>query len=286
MKHLLLGLSVMISSTAAFGFPDLERTLKEDQIDFSAFRSFRADYDFTGIVSLGNCSGSIVRFDDSAPDDQAMVLTNGHCIRLIDPGEVLVDDRSRKSFTVLNADARRIGRVNATKLMYATMTKTDFALYQLRETYAEIEDKFSVTPLTFSREYPAIGSSIEIISGYWRRGYSCEIEEIAFSLKEGDWLFTDAIRYSRPGCEVIGGTSGSPAIDATSRLVIGVNNSINEKGQECRINNPCEIDEEGEVFYEKGVGYAQQTAWVYSCRDSLGSFDINVEGCLLPKPQN
>ena len=283
MKRLLLGFATVIGlGDIAYAFPDVNRPI--ETLTFDSDRSFRADYDFTGIVSLGNCSGSLVRFDDSSADDPAMILTNGHCVRLIDPGVVIINERSRKSFTVLNQDARRIGRVNATRLMYATMTKTDFALYELRETYAQIEQKYSIPALTLSRDYPEIGSEIEIISGYWRRGYACQVENIAYQLKEGDWLFTDSIRYSRPGCEVIGGTSGSPAIDAVSRLVIGVNNTTNEKGQECRINNPCEISEDGDLFYEQGVGYAQQTAWVYSCRDNSGKFDISVKGCLLPQP--
>ncbi|NRA64741.1 MAG: trypsin-like peptidase domain-containing protein [Pseudobacteriovorax sp.] len=280
MKRIILGAAALFSfSSTGSAFPDVERT-----VNFNITNQFTAEYDFTGIVALGNCSGSLVRFDDSLPGDKAMVLTNGHCVRLIDPDTVILDVAARKAFTVLDADARRIGRVNASKLMYATMTKTDFALYELRETFEEIEEKYSVTPLTFSREYPAVGSDIEIISGYWRRGYSCQVEDIVYSLKEADWFFTDSIRYSRPGCDVIGGTSGSPAIDAETRLVIGVNNTINERGRECTINNPCEIDEEGNVFYERGIGYAQQTSWVYTCRDELGAFDISVEGCLLPQP--
>ena len=280
MKRIILGAAALFSfSSTGSAFPDVERT-----VTFNITTQFTADYDFTGLVALGYCSGSLVRFDDTLPGDKAMVLTNGHCVRLIDPDTVILDVAARKAFTVLDADARRIGRVNASKLMYATMTKTDFALYELRETFEEIEEKYSVTPLTFSREYPAVGSDIEIISGYWRRGYSCQVEDIVYSLKEADWFFTDSIRYSRPGCDVIGGTSGSPAIDAETRLVIGVNNTINERGRECTINNPCEIDEEGNVFYERGIGYAQQTSWVYTCRDELGAFDISVEGCLLPQP--
>jgi hypothetical protein len=171
------------------------------------------------------------------------------------------------------------------KLLYATMTKTDMALYQLRETYNDILKKYKTRPLTLSRESPAVGTSIEIISGYWKRGYSCDIEATVEGLKEGRWLFEDSLRYSRPGCEVIGGTSGSPVIEAGTRTVIAVNNTINERGAKCEVNNPCELDDAGTVTqYKKGFGYAQQTAWVYSCRTDSGIIDISVEGCLLPKP--
>ena len=164
------------------------------------------------------------------------------------------------------------------------MTKTDMAIYLLRESYEDISNKYGVEALTFARDYVEPGTDIEVISGYWRRGYSCQAEEIVHQLREGDWFFQDSIRYSRPGCLVVGGTSGSPIIEAGTRTVIGVNNTGNESGRKCSVNNPCEISKDGEIKYEKGYSYGQQTSWIYSCRDIEGNIDLNVEGCLLPKP--
>ncbi len=278
MKRFLVGvIAVFGFHTIALSFPELSNYRGLAQAP-----SITATYNFEGIVALSNCSGSIVQFDDSDLDDKAMVLTNGHCVSLMDPGVVMINRRSSRSFTVLDQNANSLGRVSAERLLYATMTKTDMAIYQLRQTFRQIKDSYDVDALTLSREYPVIGSDIEVISGYWRRGYSCSVEEIVFNLKESDWLFEDSIRYSRPGCNVIGGTSGSPAIDAENRMVVGVNNTINESGRRCALNNPCEIDENGNVFYERGIGYAQQTSWVYSCRAIDGSLDVNVPGCLLP----
>lgn len=240
-------------------------------------------YNFNGLVALNNCSGSIVRFDDSQSSDKALILTNGHCVDLLDPGIVIQDQFSNRSFTVLNDDSSSLGTIRAERLVYATMTKTDMAIYRLRNTYEEIEIQYNVRPLTFARGYVDLGTNIEVISGYWKRGYSCTAEDIIFSLKEGNWLFYDSIRYSRPGCDVIGGTSGSPVIDVETRMVIGVNNTINENGRECAVNNPCEVDIDGNIFYEKGIGYAQQTSWLYDCRDETGALNLNIQGCLLPQ---
>ena len=240
-------------------------------------------FDFRGIVSLSNCSGSIVRFDDSTATDRAMVLSNGHCVGLLKPGVVLHNQSSGKTFAVLSENAKKLGSVSATKIIYATMTRTDVSLFLLQETYQEIETKFSIQPLTLARTQPSVGTNIEVISGYWKRGFACSIESNVATLREGDWTFVDSLRYSRPGCEIIGGTSGSPVIAAGTRNVIAVNNTVNENGQQCEVNNPCEVNADGSIFAQKGYGYAQQTFWFYSCRDEHGQFDLSTPGCRLPK---
>jgi hypothetical protein len=94
-----------------------------------------------------------------------------------------------------------------------------------------------------------------------------------------------SIKYTEPGCLVIGGTSGSPIIETGTRTVIGVNNTGNEDGLSCRMNNPCEVDKQGNISYQKGWSYGQQTYWVYSCRNSTtGELDLNLPGCKLAQP--
>jgi V8-like Glu-specific endopeptidase len=242
-----------------------------------------AGFDFRGIVDLSNCSGSIVRFDDSKDTDNAMVLSNGHCVDLLKPGVVITNKPIRKSFSVLAQDAQRLGSVSGDKILYATMTSTDASLFLLKETFQGVEEKFGFKALTLSRQAPTVGTSIEIISGYWKRGYACQIETYVHTLKEADWTFVDSIRYSRPGCNTIGGTSGSPVIEAGTRTVIAVNNTGNESGKLCEMNNPCEVAEDGTRVAQKGYSYGQQTYWFYTCRNDAGAIDLNKPGCMLPK---
>jgi len=241
-------------------------------------------YDFEGIVSLSNCSGSLVRFDDSSDQDYALVLTNGHCVSMMRPDTVFWNRNSARRFGILGSDASTLGYVRARRLLYATMSKTDMALYQLRRTYDSIRSEFEIEAIQLDRTPPRAGEAIEILSGFWKRGYRCLVDRIVFSLIEGRWTFKDSIRYSRPGCEVVGGTSGSPIIASSSRTVIGVNNTGNESGKQCTLNNPCEVDEDGNIFFEKGLAYGQQTYWLYSCRDTTGALDLMIEGCHLPSP--
>lgn len=245
--------------------------------------SFTANYNFEGIVALDNCSGSLVRFEHSQDSDLAMVLTNGHCLEggMPKPNTYVSNKPSTRKFRVLNASGANLGTVVASKIIYGTMTGTDMALYLLTETHAAIQTKFKVRPLTMTSAHPTVGMSMEVISGFWKKGYSCQVEAFIPQLKEGGWMMTDSIRYSRPGCEVVGGTSGSPIVLANSRTVIGVNNTGNEDGQVCTVNNPCEIDEAGNISAVKGYSYGQQTYQVYTCVNANKDFDLSVEGCAL-----
>ncbi|MGZ3721849.1 MAG: trypsin-like peptidase domain-containing protein, partial [Bdellovibrionales bacterium] len=246
-------------------------------------QTMSGNYNFEGIVALSNCSGSLIRLENSKDSDLAMVLTNGHCYEQGMPraGTFAVNQPSSRRFTLLNASAGSAGTVTAGKMMYATMTKTDMTLYKLTETYAQILAKSGIHPLTLSSQHPTTGTQIEVISGYWKQGYSCSIEAFVPSLHEDNWQMSDSIRYSRPGCEVIGGTSGSPIVQTGTRIIVGVNNTINEDGDRCTMNNPCEIDANGTVTYHQGYGYAQETYWLYSCLDTNNDINLAAPGCML-----
>lgn len=247
---------------------------------------FSTDYDFEGIVALSNCSGSIVRFEDSADSELAMILTNGHCLEggFMKPGQVTIGKKSTRTFSVLDKNAKALGKVTASEIIYGTMTKTDMSLYLLTKTYAEIEEQFKVKPLTLQAERAKSETALQVISGYWKRGYSCNHAGTVHQIKESDWVWENSIRYSQPGCEIIGGTSGSPVLQTGTRNVIGVNNTTNENGQECTLNNPCEVDVDGKITYKKGLGYAQQIDLIYGCLGADHKLDLTLQTCQLPKP--
>ncbi|WP_069814728.1 trypsin-like peptidase domain-containing protein [Streptomyces sp. TP-A0874] len=242
--------------------------------------------DFAGTVALSNCSGSLIRTPGSLPEDPALVLSNGHCLETGMPaaGAVVVDQPSSRTFDLLAADGGEVGTVQATKISYATMTSTDVSLYQLGSSYAEIEDAYGIEALDLAAERPAQGTDISVVSGYWKRIYDCSIDGFAHQLREADWTWDDSVRYATPGCEVIGGTSGSPVVDNTTGEVVAVNNTINESGGRCTLNNPCEVDQDGAVTVRPGVGYAQQTYGIAACVGEGNSIDLGRPGCELPKP--
>ncbi|MFJ4668783.1 S1 family peptidase [Kitasatospora purpeofusca] len=240
---------------------------------------------FAGTVALSNCSGSLVRFPASTANDPALVLSNGHCLEsgMPGPGQVVTNQASSRSFTLLNASGGSLGTVKASKMVYGTMTDTDVSIYQLNTTYAAIQSRYGIAPLTVAATHPVQGSSIKVVSGYWKKIYSCSADGFAYRLKEADWTFKDSLRYTST-CNVIGGTSGSPVVDANSGQVVAVNNTINEDGQRCTLNNPCEVDQNGGVTVRKGIGYAQETYIIPACFGAGNKLDLTRAGCTLPRP--
>ncbi|MEU1255618.1 trypsin-like peptidase domain-containing protein [Streptomyces chartreusis] len=240
---------------------------------------------FAGTVSLSNCSGSVVRFPASEDNDPALVMSNGHCLEtgMPGPGEVVVDRASSRTFGLLNANGSRVGTLRASKIAYGTMTDTDVSIYQLTTTYAQIKSSYGINALTMADSHPTAGTAITVASGYWKRLYSCNIDGFAYRLKEGDWTFKDSVRYTS-ACNTIGGTSGSPVIDQATNKVVAVNNTGNEDGQRCTVNNPCEVDESGNVTVRQGINYAQETYQIPACFGVDNKLDLNAGGCVLPKP--
>jgi V8-like Glu-specific endopeptidase len=242
--------------------------------------------DFTGIAALSNCSASLVRYAESVSTDKALVLTNGHCYEggFLNPGQVLVNKASTRSITLLRPSSSNAGTVRAGRILYGTMTKTDMILYEVNETYASIKTRLNVTPLTLAKQGPANGAGMAVVSGYWKRIYTCSVQATIPQLREGNWTWQSSIKYHQPGCETIGGTSGSPVVSTSTGEVIGVNNTGNENGERCTVNNPCEVDAAGNITVEQGAAYGQQTWWLYTCLTSTRAIDLNKAGCQLAKP--
>ncbi|MCX4539551.1 serine protease [Streptomyces sp. NBC_01565] len=240
---------------------------------------------FAGTVALSNCSGSVVRMPNSQANDPALVLSNGHCLETGFPaaGEVIKDQPSSRSFSLLNSAGSKVATLRAGKVAYATMTDTDISIYQLTKTYAQIQSQYGISALTLNDTRPAQGSGIKVVSGYWKRIYTCNVDGFAYRLKEGEWTWKDSVRYTS-ACNTIGGTSGSPVIDTATGKVVAVNNTGNEDGGRCTDNNPCEVDENGNVTVRRGINYAQETYTIVPCVGPGSKIDLNRPGCALPKP--
>jgi hypothetical protein len=236
-------------------------------------------------IALNNCSAALVRWPSSVDSDRALMLTNGHCYEggMPSAGQVLQNKTSSRSGSLLNSSGAALGTVKADKLIYATMTNTDVSLYELTDTFAALKSRYNVTALTVSASHPADGSAISIPSSYWKQIWNCNINGFVDTLKEDQWTWHDSIRYTS-ACDTTHGTSGSPIIDANSGDIVGINNTGNDDGQRCTLNNPCEVDAAGNVTVHQGQSYGEQTYWFTTCLNSSRAIDLTVSGCLLTKP--
>jgi hypothetical protein len=236
-------------------------------------------------IALSNCSASLVRFPTSADSDQAMMLTNGHCYEggMPSAGEVLVNQPSSRSGTLLDASGSSLGTVRADLVLYSTMTDTDVTLYRLTDTYASIAGSTGATALTIAAAHPAAGSDIDIPSSYWQQVWNCQVDGFVSTLREDEWTWHDSIRYDT-ACDTIHGTSGSPVVDVASGQIVGINNTGNDDGGSCTLNNPCEVDENGNVTVHPGQSYGEETYWFTTCLNASNALDLTTPGCLLPAP--
>lgn len=277
MKKIFIILLALATSTA-FAFPEAPFNALTTPIENKA----NQDYDFEGIVKLSGCSGSLIRFSGQPMTSKALVLTNGHCLGrpFIEQGEAIINKTKRVRMKIADKNMR-FHSVKSTRIIYATMTGTDMAIYELTQTYDDIFKKWDIRPLDYVANHPFISTPIEVVSGYWERGYRCSIDSFIFELREAGWIFTDSIKYTSDGCDTKGGTSGSPIIEQGTRNVIGINNTGNERGRECTMNNPCEVDENGNVTAIEGASYGQQTYQVYSCLRPDFQIDTALDGCML-----
>ncbi|MER7548175.1 serine protease [Spirillospora sp. NPDC127506] len=217
--------------------------------------------------------------------DAALVLTNGHCLEsgMPEAGEVIVDRPSSRTFRLLDRSGRgELGPLRAARVEYATMTDTDVTVYRLDASYAEIRRRYGATALPLSADAPRDGTEIRVVSGYWRKIYACRIDATVYRLREAGWTWRDSIRYT-PQCGTVHGTSGSPVVDARTRRVVGVNNTGNDDGGRCTLDNPCEVGRDGEVTVRRGARYGQQTYILARCLGEGGEVVLGG-ACALPRP--
>lgn len=242
--------------------------------------------DYTGIVALNNCSGSLVRPVNATVNDPALVLSNGHCVKFMGATEVILNQSSTRTFTLLNsAGTGSLGTLRANRLSYATMSGTDISLYRLDRTYAQIQQQYGIRALDLSSTHPVANTDVKVVSGYWRRIYSCRIEAFVHTTRESSWTWRDSIRYqSASTCQTIGGTSGSPIVDVATGRVVGVNNTSNENGGRCTLNNPCEVDAAGNITVRPGARYGQQTYQINACISAGNNITLTLPGCTLARP--
>lgn len=213
------------------------------------------------------------------------MLSNGHCLEtgFPDPGEVIVGQSSSRTFSLLNSAGTKVATLRASKVAYSTMTDTDVTIYQLTSTYTTIKNSYGISALTVQDTHPVAGTAITVASGYWKRLYNCSIDGFAYRLKEGDWTWKDSVRYTS-ACNTIGGTSGSPVVDQSTGKVVAVNNTGNEDGETCTVNNPCEVDASGNVTVREGINYAEETYQIPACFTTGNQLNLSASGCVLPKP--
>ncbi|QRP47806.1 trypsin-like serine protease [Amycolatopsis sp. FDAARGOS 1241] len=236
-----------------------------------------------GVARLDGCSGSIVRKRGSAATDPALLLTNGHCVKGDRPavGSAVTNRAEARDVTVEDAAGNPKSTVHTMKLLYATMTGTDIALYQLDKTYAQLG---GVKVFDLGTSEAAQAEQVNVLSGNAKKAWACAVANIVPELREGGYSLHHAIQYTED-CSPGGGDSGSPIVDAHTGQVVGIHNTSNGQGGVCTDGNPCEVDEDGVVFVHMSRSYGEQTSGIPACLGAGSTVDLSLSGCGLTKPK-
>lgn len=236
-----------------------------------------------GEVSVNGCMGSVVRMPDARANDAALLLTNGHCVQGDRPavGSALVDQPAGFPIGIADHDGYDQATANATRLVYATMTGTDVALYRLDKTYAQFAAAHA-TVFTVSRKPMSANEKLAVLTGAYRE--SCTLSAVVPHLREGGYQLDDAVRtVGSEDCILGPGMSGSAMVAPDGNTIVGVHNTSNQStGAACSDGNPCEVGADGKVTSVPHAAYGEQIDMIPGCF-SGSVLQLNRYGCTLAK---
>ncbi|MBZ6097164.1 trypsin-like serine protease [Streptomyces olivaceus] len=237
--------------------------------------------DMEGTVDLSGCAGSVVRTPSSRPQDPAMVLTNGHCVQgqWPAPGTAAVDRPADREVQIADRQGYPQTTARTKRLMYATITGTDIALYRLDKTYAQLAAEGAKVFRLTSTSVRA-GDPLTVASLGTR--HHCTAEAVVPHLREGGYQLDNSIRYATSDdCAPWHGDSGSALLAPDGDTVVGIHNTHNDNGEQCTDNNPCEVGPDGEATSHQGRSYGQQVHMITDCLAEGSKLDLSRQGCTL-----
>ncbi|MGW0584082.1 trypsin-like serine protease [Streptomyces sp. NPDC002920] len=241
-----------------------------------------------GAADLGNCVGSVVSTPASRPQDPALLLTNGHCVQeqRPAPGTALVDRPAAREVPIADRQGYPQTTAHAKRLVYATMTGTDIALYRLDKTYAQLKAEGAKV---FQLTSAPVRAGDPLTMAYAGGRLDCTAEAVVTHLREGGYQQDDSIRYATSeDCAPWHGTSGSALLAPDGTTVVGIHNTHNEAGEQCTDNNPCEVGPDQAVTSVQGRSYGQQVYLIAACLTEGSKLDLSHPDCTLtgaaPRP--
>ncbi|GAA3359791.1 S1 family peptidase [Saccharopolyspora gregorii] len=237
-----------------------------------------------GTAEVGECHGSVVRTATARPDDPALALTNGHCLPSgrPAPGSAVVDRPAdlAEPVTIKDSAGYSLATSRAVRLEYATMTGTDIALYRLDKTYAQLGAEGATV---FRLPTTPLRAGDRMFLSRLDGRPECAVEAVPRHLREDGYQQDDPVRYAPSDtCASRPGDSGAALLSPDERTIVGINNTSNRDGEQCTNDNPCEVDENGDVTAVRGRSYGQQVHLISACLAAGSRWDGSRPGCALP----
>lgn len=241
-----------------------------------------------GFPAFPSCESSIVRTAASQDDDPALLLTNGHCIPNVDTsmkipekGAVIVDKKVDAPLAFADAGGYAFSTARIDRLLFATMTGTDVALYRLDTSFADLERK-GVRVLRVADAPPKVGDTVTLMAAdpFMGGPRGCTIEAVVPTLREAGYEQHDSLRMAEAErCVSQGGYSGAALLAPDGKTIVGVNNTSNHDGEKCKLDNPCEVSADGEKKIFRERPYGQQIVELNDCVAAGSVLDLDAAAC-------
>ena len=276
--------------TDTSAYQDWIQGLVSGAVPIPADTPFRSNA-LRGTALVGGCSAAVFRSPQSRRSDPAMVLTNGHCVDpRPEPGGGLRGRADDQRVLVKDRHGDTVVRAHTTRLLHATMTGTDVAVYRLDTSYADLRAR-KVPVFALAPHGPRVGQRVRVLSAGSAEDYTCTVAAIVPGLVEAGYTQHGAIRYQRQrGCagSAVGdgkgpghGDSGSPLVDPRSGRIVGIHGTGNDEGLRCLEDNPCEVDARGRRTSVMNARYGQQTALLRACLAPGSRMALSRPACTL-----
>lgn len=244
------------------------------------------DIGMGGFPAIQGCESSIVKTSASRDEDPALLVTNGHCVPTVDPemtaperGTSLTDEPVSVPVPFTDDEGYQLTKAKTERLIVATMTGTDLAVYRLDRSFAQLAAD-GVRVLQLAAEPPKVGDKVSLMTFEPR---SCTIEAVVPTLREDGYEQQNALRMAGdPKCETFPGTSGAALVAADGTTLVGINNTNNREGGKCVADGPCEVAADGSTSVVTDQPYGQQVVGLNDCITAGSTFDAD---CTLASPE-
>lgn len=250
---------------------------------FESIPDDAVDTGMMGFPAIEGCQSSIVKAAESRDQDPALLLTNGHCVPIVEPdrerpavGKTISDQPTDASLGFTDAQGYVLTKAHIDRLVFATMSGTDVAVYRLDKSFAQLQDE-GVRVLKIAKKGPSAGDRVTLMTA---DPLSCQIEAVVPTLREDGYEQHDALRMKAgDDCETFPGFSGAALVAPDGETVVGINNSNNREGEKCTENGPCEVGAGGKIEVFTNQAYGQQVALLNDCITGGSGADLDAAGC-------
>jgi hypothetical protein len=249
------------------------------------------------VLPMG-CTGTVFIMPVMSGEQNALVLTNGHCLdvgdyewqgaRHLRPNQFLFNygiDKANHSMSVFRSRGKGGNNYAMKRIVFGTITVTDLAIIELDVTYSSLKGSgYRVYQL--ARHMPKMGMTLEFRSYNQNFDGICRVHGIVPSVVEGPYAWTNVVKMElNEKCRIYPGVSGTPGILKNTNEIYAVGNTeYTSEGKECDIMNPCERDVASGKL-RPGLPtqtYAMPTAPLYDCYNTnISYFDFDMMGCKL-----